>query len=241
MGRGPRPDDRALFAPAAVDRLRAAVADLAWLATRGYVGPAARKLVGDRHGLRARQRDAVARACCSDRARAQRLARRTDDLTGRTVVVDGFNCVITVEAALAGGVLLRGRDGVLRDMASVHGSYRRVATTARALDLLAATLQAARPRAVRWLLDAPVSNSGRLAAWLRERAVAGLPWTVETVPDPDPLLCALPPGAVAATSDGDVLDRCGPWTDLAGATIRAHVPHAWCIDLAVRPDPRAPP
>ena len=35
----------------------------------------------------------------------------------------------TIEAALAGGVILAARDGAYRDMASMHGSYRKVAET----------------------------------------------------------------------------------------------------------------
>jgi len=122
------------------------------------------------------------------------------------------------ESRLAGGVVFRGRDGATRDLASVHGTWRRVTETARAIEALATALGAAAPADVRWLLDAPVSNSGRLAAMLREVAsVRGLPWHVDTVPDPDAELAgaaARAANAVVATADAAVLDRCGPWVDL---------------------------
>ncbi len=57
--------------------------------------------------------------------------------------VDAFNLITTVEAALAGGVLIKGRDGCLRDMASMHGSYRKVAETIPALHCIGEVMAAA--------------------------------------------------------------------------------------------------
>lgn len=54
--RGPHPADRDLFAPPQHAALAQAVADLSWLLGRGYGEVAAIDLVGDRYGLRARQR-----------------------------------------------------------------------------------------------------------------------------------------------------------------------------------------
>ena len=233
--RGPHPRDADHFAPRRHAALRTAAEHLSWLLSRGYVNPSALKLVGDRFDLTDRQRTAVLRSACPDAARADRAARRLapTELAGRTLRVDGFNLVTTVEAALAGGVLLRGRDGVLRDMASMHGNYRRVAETLPALAAIRTALDRADPAAVHWLLDRPVSNSGRLAGWIRD-AAGDRPWTVRCVPDPDALLLPAarldegarldeeeedddePGGFVAITADAGVLDRCGAWCDLAG-------------------------
>ena len=75
-----------------------------------------------------------------------------------------------------------------------------------------------------WLLDAPVSNSGRLAEMIR-----ALGWAAEVVPDPDPLL--IRPGDAVATADAGVLDRCGPWVNLARLLVEAGVPGASVLDL----------
>jgi len=122
-------------------------------------------------------------------------------IQGRDLAVDGFNVIITLEAALSGGVLLRGRDGRVRDLASVHGSYRRVEETPEALDMLvAATAHAA---SAVWVLDRPVSNSGRLAAMLRDHGA-----TVELHPMADTRLVALcREGRALASSDGPLMDR----------------------------------
>src|SRR5690349_15149262 len=60
--RGPGPKDPIWFGGDARDALRAAVADLSWLLSRGYTVPSALNLVGDRYQLVERQRLAVIRS-----------------------------------------------------------------------------------------------------------------------------------------------------------------------------------
>lgn len=231
--RGPAPEDGRLFAQDQEAGLARAAAELGWLLERGYALPSALKLVGDRHALTARQRLAVQRAACTPAQAEGRAARRlaAGALRGRRIVVDGFNVLTTVEAALAGGVLLIGRDGCLRDMASVHGTYRIVAETGPALERIGTWLERHGVAAAHWLLDAPVANSGRLAGFLREHAqVRDRPWTVEVVPSPDPVLCVAQDPV--ATSDSVVLDHCATWVDLARAVVRDSVPGVRVLDLS---------
>ena len=232
--RGRHPDDHELFAPAALPALRRAVDELSWLRSRGYAEPAALKLVGDRHGLRERQRRAVARCACTDLEVATRASRRlaSAELAGRPVVLDGFNCLITVEAALSGGVILRGRDGVHRDLASVHGSYRRVAETRASIAALGDVLAELGVREARWYLDRPISNSGTVAGLLRDEATRrGWDWQVELATSPDKEIIAAT-GSIGASSDGWILNQCAAWTDLPGEVIATRVPGAWIVDLA---------
>ena len=116
--RGQHPEDVRLFAADQWDRLRSAVGDLSFLMTRHYADDAALKLVGDHYQLHARQRKALLRVACSDASLEQRLKSRVDCalLTGQSVQVDGYNLLITLESALAGGILLQGRDGCIRDI-----------------------------------------------------------------------------------------------------------------------------
>ncbi|HEY8377425.1 MAG TPA: DUF434 domain-containing protein [Nannocystis sp.] len=232
-------DDR-LFGPEARPALRAAVVDLSYLLTRGYSSDAALKLVGDRHGLTARQRTAVLRCACSDEARARRQGTRVElaDLAGADLAIDGLNALITVESALAHGVVLRGRDGALRDLAAVHGAYQQVLETSFAVQAIARLLHhdpARAPARVVWYLDRPVASSGRLRALLLERAAErALPWTVELVPSPDPLLAAHP--GIVATTDAWILDRCARWIDLLAALLTPAPAPADGPVLAARPD-----
>jgi len=221
-----------LFAPASLARLRGATEDLSWLLGRGYQTKSALKLVGDRFGLRERQRLAVARAACSEEARARRLASRVEPggAAGAALAVDGFNLVITIEAALSGGALVLCRDGCLRDLSSVHGSYRAVSETERAVVLAGEALAALGPSSVLWLLDSPVSNSGRLAQRVRELAASrGWPWAVEAVFNPDRTIVET--GRVAVTSDSNVIDRARAWLNLSRLVVEQHVPGPWLVDL----------
>ncbi len=220
--RGPHPADARLFAPAWHDRLRRATEDLSWLLSRGYADKAALALVGDRLQLHRRQRRAVYRAACPPELADARRAARVSPV-GRDLVVDGFNVLVAVEAALSGGVLIRGADGLIRDLSSVHGSYRKVAETSRAIELLVARLEGAGD--VLWLLDRPVSNSGRIAALLRE---AGQRVELSETVDGDLVRANLP----VATADGPVLDRAPAGVDLVGP-IADELPDRWLVDLEI--------
>ncbi|GAA4369303.1 DUF434 domain-containing protein [Hymenobacter saemangeumensis] len=229
--RGPHPADERLFAPEWVPVLRQAVAELSWLLSRDYPPAGSMKLVGDRYALTERQRWAVGRAACSDEQQICRAASLLPpgDLGGRPVSIDGFNLIITLETALSGGVVLRGRDGALRDLSSIHGTYRAVQETDRAIRLAATTLLLLNPGPVCWLLDQPVSNSGRLAARLRELGpTLGLPWTAEVVMNPDRVLAET--SDIVITSDSAVLDRAGAWLNLAALALTTE-PACWLLEL----------
>ena len=225
--RGADPEDAELFAAKWIPVLRTATDELSWLLSRGYAEASALALVGNRHALRRRQRDAVRRSACADAARDRRRASRVDGPV-RALAIDGFNCLITLEAALAGAPIFRGRDGVLRDVASVHGSWREVATTERALALLADAIAALGATEIRWLLDRPVSQSGRLAQTIDAlgRTLA-LPWRTELLFDPDKHLRET--DEVVASADAGVLDECSAWIDLLGLALGDR--EAWVIDL----------
>jgi len=213
--------------------LREAASDLTWLSNRGYPAAAAQKLVGDRYQLAARQRTAVARCVCSDTERIERQRRQVpgETLVGRPLLLDGYNVLTTVEAALADGVILAARDGTLRDMASMHGSFRRVTETRPALELIGHTLSGLGVSLCVWYLDRPVSNSGRLKTAMTELAhEQGWNWTVELVPNPDAVLIAS--DETIATADSAVLERCRAWYNLARDTVLRSVPGARIVDLA---------
>jgi hypothetical protein len=231
--RGPHPEDREAFGPAAHGHLQNAAADFCWLLDRGYAHRSSLKLVGDRYALRERQRMAVGRCACCAAERDSRQAREVDpsSLAGRALLIDGYNLLTTVEAALAGGVILLGRDGAFRDMASIHGHFKFVAETSPALKIIGQTLTCLQPSESIWYLDSPVSNSGRLAALLRETAAAqSWNWRIEVIQNPDPVLCVQ--SETVATADSMILDRCACWVNLAREVIRAHVPQPWIVTLS---------
>jgi hypothetical protein len=231
--RGAHPDDPRLFAGEQLPALRQAVGELSWLLTRNYSIKGALKLVGDRHALTERQRLAVCRASCSDQSKARRNLTQinVETVRGRDLTIDGFNLIITIEAALSGGVLLLSRDGCIRDLSSVHGSYRAVNETETALQLIGGALAACEPHSVAWVLDRPVSNSGRLAQRIRDLAAQHKsPWAVDTSFNPDREMISS--GRVVVSSDGPLLDEVDQWVNLAGHVIEKNLDAPWLIDLS---------
>ncbi len=231
--RGPHPADGKLFAESAVSSLLSAVEDFSLLLTKGYAEKSALKLVGDRFSLTERQRIAVMRCACSDEQLASRRNRRIEleNLTGKSIAIDGYNVLITIEAAMSGGVILKGRDGCFRDLASVHGTYRKVTETIPALELIGQFLMEVGVGKALWLLDSPVSNSGRLKTLIGELAKKNnWDWDVELLLSPDAELKKT--DLIVASSDSVVLDSCGCWVNLATEIIKSKLSSVKMVDLS---------
>jgi hypothetical protein len=213
--------------------LRAAITDYSLLLTKGYAEKSTLKLVGDRFALTERQRLAIMRSACSDRhlAGRQKTEVKIGNLANQPIAIDGYNLLITVEAAMSGGVIFKGRDGCFRDLASIHGTYRRVSETIPAIKLIGDFLKQISVAKVLWLLDSPVSNSGRLKTIIGELAKENnWDWEIELSISPDARLIKI--DSVAATSDSVILDRCKRWVNLAREIIEQKIPVAWIVDLS---------
>jgi hypothetical protein len=228
--RGQHPSDATLFAGDRIPDIQQAVADYSLLLSKGYAEKSSLKLVGDRFTLTERQRLAVMRSSCSDEQLARRRSRKIEisEAGGKAIAIDGYNILITIEAAMSGGLIFKGRDGCFRDLASIHGTYRRVSETQPAIELIGGFLRQTGVADALWLLDSPVSNSGRLKTMLRKH---NPDWQVELVTSPDAVL--IKGEKIVASSDSVVLDKCGKWVDLAGEIIKNRIPAAKIIDLAI--------
>jgi hypothetical protein len=231
--RGPHPEDACRFDPSQLPALRHAVADLSWLFGRGYGDASALKIVGDRYRLDQRQRQAVMRCACTDATRSQRLSKQVAmrEVAGSKIHIDGYNLLTTIETALGGGVVLIARDTLYRDIAGVHGTWRRVEETVPALGLVGETAAGLGIASCVWYLDRPVSNSGRLSEIIRTLASEhGWDWAVHVVPNPDDDLAAT--SEIIVTADGVVLDHSHRWFGLAHAIIATKVANAHVVDLS---------
>jgi hypothetical protein len=230
--RGKHPEDAKVFDPSQHEALRAATRDLSWLLSRDYAQPSAVKVVGDRYRLNERQRMAVTRASCSDDSLAKRKSTEVsvEAIRHQPIEIDGYNLLTTIEAALAGGIILHCRDGTFRDIASIHGTYRKVEETLPAIELVGATLESLNVAQVRWLLDSPVSNSGRLATILRDEASKrGWNWEVELAQNPDAILSAS--NQIIVSADSVILDRCSKWFNLARRVVQESIASANVVDM----------
>jgi len=231
--RGPHPRDEKLFSPAAIADLRSALADFSLLLTKGYAEKSSLKLVGDRFSLTERQRLAIMRSACSDQELISREKReiKITDVANQAVVIDGYNILITIEAAMSGGVIFKGRDGCFRDLASIHGTYRKVSETIPAVQLIGEFLKKISVANCLWLLDSPVSNSGRLKTLIGELASENeWDWEIELLTSPDAKL--IKTDLTVASSDSVVLDNCKSWVNLARVIIEKKLPKADLVDLS---------
>jgi hypothetical protein len=202
--------------------LAPATADYRYLRERGYSPQAALKLVGDRYELTARERNLLFRGvlpAAVARARAAKLI-APDDVAGARLGVDWYNVLITVESYLKGSAVFLAEDGVVRDAAAVHGSYRAGIVTDRAAALLVEALRSLAPAAVDVFIDSPVAYSGQMAAGLRERLRgAAFAANVEVVESPDHFLKSYP--GVVASSDSAIIDPAARVLDFARYALRA--------------------
>lgn len=231
--RGAHPTDAKLFSSAAIAALQTALADFSLLLTKGYADKSSLKLVGDKFSLTERQRLAIMRSACSDeQLRSRRNSEvKIADVAGRPIIIDGYNVLITIEAAISGGVIFKGRDGCFRDLASIHGTYRKVTETIPAVLLIGKFLKEANIENCLWLLDSPVSNSGRLKTLIGDLARENnWNWEIELLPSPDAKL--IKSDLIVASSDSVVLDNCHSWVNLATEIITQKIPSTTIVDLA---------
>ncbi len=231
--RGPHPADAELFTESKISNLRSALADFSLLLTKDYAEKSALKLVGDKFSLVARQRLAIMRSACSDQQLTSRRQReiKLAEIGGQSLAIDGYNLLITVEAAMGGGVIFKGRDGCFRDLASIHGTYRKVAETIPAIKLIGEFLKEHNAGDCLWLLDSPVSNSGRLKKLISELAQENdWSWKVELLLSPDAKL--IKTDLTVTSSDSVVLDGCKRWVNLARAIVEEKLPESHLVDLS---------
>jgi len=135
------------------------------------------------------------------------------ELTGRTVAVDGYNVLITVENLLAGAPVYLCDDGFLRDTRGISRRYRSSIVTDEALSEILLILKESGVGRAEFLLDQQISRSGELAAEIRER-MAGLEvlGSAKTVRDVDRRLKR--GTSPVATGDGPIIDASSEAVDI---------------------------
>jgi hypothetical protein len=100
-----------------------------------------------------------------------------------------------------------------------------------AIQLIGESLAALKAKSVSWLLDRPVSNSGRLATRIRDCAEQNnWPWTVDTAFNPDREIVSS--GRIVISSDGPLLDQVAHWTNLNRHLIEKRLAGPWLVDLS---------
>jgi hypothetical protein len=220
--RGKNTGDDALFGPEKqINKLRLAVEDMYYLLSRAYPEKAASELVGNRYRLKTRQIQALRGASASAAQLQNRQLKQVEssDLKERTVYLDGFNVLILLESLLSEAYIFEGLDGCIRDLSGVHGTYKRVNQTLRAVELVASFYQKNQIHELIWIFDKPVSNSGRIKQIILEFAEQHqLNWQADLKYNPDKFLAES--SALIVSSDAWILDYCKEWFNLIGYLIK---------------------
>ena len=129
---------------------------------------------------------------------------------------------------LSGSPVFYCRDGALRDLAGLRGSYRIIDKTQTAIELLLGQLELLRISEAVFYLDAPVSNSGRLSGLIRQCAKGyGISVQTQIIPDVDRVLKQME-GVISG--DAIILNRCKSWLNVMPLII-GKMGHVWKIRL----------
>jgi hypothetical protein len=206
--------------------------DFRYLLGRGYPRKNSLELVGNRYNLKKDERELLHRGIFApgDAARRRRKLLGLEAIEDADVAVDGYNVLITVEAAICQKPLILADDGLIRDIWGVSSAYKMRDVTFRTIDLITEVFEGHHPKSVVFLFDSPISKSGDLARYVVDRLRrGGLAGEARAVRVPESILIGYP--GVVATSDSAIIDRVKDVIDLAGHVIRNRVPNPWVIGL----------
>jgi len=224
--RGKSSEDDTLFGTISYqNKLRQSLQDMNYLLSREYPAKSSLTLVGNRYKLRSRQLLALQGMSCSEKDKSNRRAKEisAEDLNGKTLYVDGFNILILIETVLSGGFVFKGSDECYRDVSSVHGTYRKVNQTEKALILIGEILTGLAIKKAVWIFDTPVSNSGKLKTLCYELAeIHGPNWEINLEYSPDKFLVTK--NRLVSSSDAWILNECTTWFNLGAYIIKNMYP-----------------
>lgn len=233
MGRrGYAPEDEKQFTGNQLMILKKAAGEVQFLLDRGYDVKPVTTFVGNHYMLSERQRLALARSISPaewvKKRNSKELLQKQEKAFPEIVHIDGFNTVITLEVALSGSPVFVCRDGAIRDLAGLRGTYRIIDQTQKAIELILRQLESLKIEKACFYLDAPVSNSGRLSLLIRQCAQrSGVSAEVQIIPDVDRVLEKME-GVVSG--DAIILNRCASWLNMMPEIVEQIDP-VWKIQL----------
>ncbi|MGE8433111.1 DUF434 domain-containing protein [Chryseobacterium joostei] len=214
-------DDNLFGSEKQISKLKLAVQDMQYLLTRGNAEKASSELIGNRYRLKTRQIQVLRGASASDIQIHNRKLKQLNvsDLKDKTIYLDGFNVLILLESLLSDAYIFEGADGCFRDLSGVHGTYKRVNQTLKAIELIAGFFQKNLVQKLVWVFDQPVSNSGRIKQIILDFALENkLNWEAELQYNPDKFLAEN--SEIIISSDAWILDHCKEWFNLIGYLIQ---------------------
>ncbi len=214
-----------------LEKLCKSAEEVYFLVNRGYAMKNAITFVGNHHLISERQRTAVARSVSPAESIKIRKSKELSDsdVAGKTLYIDGFNAVITLEIAYSDSMLFKCMDGTIRDIAGLRGTYRLIDKTDMAVNAIAETLTSLGIGKAIFYLDAPVSNSGRLKQKIFE-IMKDRPFETEVYTE-NAVDSILESKSCVVTADAVILDRCESWYNLTDTVIKNHIGNYRYIDI----------
>jgi hypothetical protein len=204
-----------------IEKLREAGEELYYFINRGYQIKPASTFVGNHHLLSERQRLALVRSISPKGSIEERVAKEVHELKDSVVYIDTFNTVITLEIAFSGSTLLSCMDGTIRDLAGLRGTYRIIDKTDMAIEAIRKVLEAEGVKEVHFMIDAPISNSGRLSSKIEDMfAGSSVKTECEVIFDVDK---SMYDKENVITSDAIILDKCSSWFNLTERAIEEEI------------------
>jgi len=224
-------EDEIIFSDENIAKLKIIQEEIQWLLDRGYKMKQVIEFTGNHYLLLSRARTSLQRTTSSTTDYEKRRSKMLplECAKDGCLNIDGFNLIITLEVAMSGSPILLGKDGVYRDLAGLRGTYRLIDKTDAALNLIGKALNELNVPMVKFYLDSPVSNSGRLRSKILEYSDQwGIPIEIELVPNVDTILADM---ERVVTGDSIILDVCKSWFNLSRKIIEDYIKDAWVIDL----------
>ena len=137
--------------------------DFRHLLDRGYRRDVAMRFVGNHYKLTKSDRTHIMRMTYSkieiQETKLKKISLK--EMMDNDLIVDGYNVLITTEAALKKRAILCD-DGVLRDTEGIFGKYKITNNTFKALKIIESKILDFKPRNVLFLFDSQVSRSGEM-------------------------------------------------------------------------------
>lgn len=217
-------DDFFFGSPKFKETIKEALMDMNYLLTRAYSEKNALAVVGTRYKLASRQQKAVQGMSASNEQLAIRKNKEVplDILENKILIIDGFNILILLESTLSNAYIFKGQDDCYRDLSSVHGNYKTVNQTDKAIDLVLLFYNESKLYQLVWIFDKPVSNSGRIKAKIEAKAKEqNVNWKVILEDNADEAIVNT--NEIVASSDGIVLDKAVNWFNLATYLIETKI------------------
>jgi len=221
--RGYDEQDLKWFSETELKKLLKAQEEVLWLMDRGYKMDSVINFIGSHYQLASRQRIALQRGTSSTLQCINRKEKLIpiDKINEKSIFIDGFNLIITLEVALSNGTLIYSNDGTIRDLAGLRGTYRLIDKTYKAIEILGRFFKDLKIKEVIFYFDSPVSNSGRLKQTILEYFKTwDIKIQIEFVNNADPILESK---ERVITSDSIILDKCISWFNVTGYIIENYI------------------